>query len=301
MNLFFIALTGPGGYHQMVQQITHGGIVSHKLVSTFFALLIVFSICYTAPVFAQRDVNDLPAVEPLRWMPMMLVDCPTAGTLRRGSFNVIMRAYPNGGILSATNIGLSNRLTLGISYGAEGIIADQKPTWNPRIEFNVKLSLVDETLMMPAFAAGYSSQGYGAWHNKAPLDDRKVDRYTFKSKGFYVVGSKNYPVAQWQLGLHGGVNYSTEQEDNDDNITFFLGMDTRLNKDIGFVLEYDFATNDDINGGSFGKGNGYLNASIQWMYSNNLVMEFLLKNLTNNLKGTNDIWRGLRVTYVEYF
>ncbi|MCK5125022.1 MAG: hypothetical protein KAR42_02095 [candidate division Zixibacteria bacterium] len=276
--------------------------MSHKLVSLLFTLLIATVLILPSTVLAQYESDELPAVERYQWQPTMLVDCPTAGTLKRASYNVSIRSYPAGGVLGAINIGLSNRLMLGISYGAQGIIAEERPIWNPRVEFNVKLSIVDETIIMPAISAGFCSQGFGAWHNVAPKDiTQKVDRYTFKSKGFYVVGSKSYTMGQFQTGLHGGLNYSTEQEDNDENISFFLGLDTRLNRDIGLVLEYDFATNDDINGGSFGRGNGYLNGAIQWVYADNLVMEFLFKNLTNNRKDASDIWRGLQVTYVEYF
>lgn len=266
-------------------------------VITLFALVL---IGLAAPAAAQTDVDQYPAVDPYptvdpyRWQPTMLIDCPTAGTLRRASFNVIMRVYPNGGILSATNIGLSNRLTLGISYGAESIIAERRPNWNPRIEFNVKLSLVDEGLVFPAASIGFSSQGFGAYH-----DDH--ERYSFKSKGFYAVGSKNYQFVDFQVGVHGGVNYSTEQEDDDDNIDFFIGFDTRLNNNMALVMEYDFATNDDKDFTSLGRGRGYLNLSLQWIYADNLVMEFLLKNLNNNRKGVSDVWRGLRVTYVEHF
>ncbi len=269
-----------------------------KLVSSLFTLLFLFSV---GTVIAQTEVDELPAVERYQWQPTMLIDCPTAGTLERASFNVSIRSYPEGGMLGAVNIGLSNRLMLGISYGAQGIIAEKKPTWNPRVEFNVKLSIVDESIVMPALSAGFCSQGFGAWHDRDSLDVQTIDRYTFKSKGFYAVASKNYLMGQFETGLHAGINYSTEQKDNDENISFFLGLDTRLNRDIGLVLEYDFALNDNIKGGNFGKGSGYLNAAVQWLYADNLVMELLVKNLTNNRHGGNDIWRGLRVTYVEYF
>lgn len=273
-----------------------------RLVSTLFTLLFVFLVLSSARVYAQTEADELPAIDPIGSVRQtMLIDCPTAWTLERASFDISMRSYPNGGILGGVDIGLSNRLTLGISYGAEGIIAESKPIWNPRVEFNVKLKAIDESIVMPAVAVGFSSQGYGAWHDRDPRDLKTINRYTFKSKGFYAVGSKNYLVGQFQTGLHGGINYSTEQDDNDDNVTFFAGMDTRLNHDIGLALEYDFALNDNIDGGNFGKGYGYLNASVQWIYATNLVMEFLLKNLTNNRRGVNDIWRGLRVTYVEYF
>jgi hypothetical protein len=268
-------------------------VVKKLFVSIILAVVV---LCQGNILKAQTDANDLPALPFPGWMPTMLIDCPTAGTLKRGSFNVTMRAYPNGGVLAGTNIGLSNRFMVGISYGSEGIIAEERPNWNPRVEFNIKLSLVDEGLVFPAASVGFCSQGFGSYLD---ADDKK--RYTFKSKGFYAVASKNYPAYDWQVGLHGGVNYSMEQEDKDKNLDFFIGFDTRLNKDVGLVLEYDFATNDDRNGTSLGKGRGYLNLAIQWLYSDNLVLEILLKNLSNNRKAAVDIWRGLRVTYVEHF
>jgi hypothetical protein len=266
----------------------------------FVSALAIFALCHVNDVHAQYARQQEPVKPPVRpkvqpgWMPTMLVDCPTAGTRQRGSFDITMRVEPNGGILAATNIGLSNRFMVGISYGAKGIIAEERPTWNPRIEFNVKLNLVDEGFVFPAVTLGFSSQGYGPYNDS-------TERYDFKSKGFYAVGSKNYPFYEWQLGLHGGVNYSTEQEDKDENLDFFIGLDTRLNKDVGLVVEYDFATNDNRRFTSQGRGRGYLNVAIQWLYTDNLVMEVLLKNLNNNRKSAADIWRGLRVVYVEHF
>ncbi|MCP4568053.1 MAG: hypothetical protein GY841_10785 [FCB group bacterium] len=264
-------------------------------IRLFVLILLTFSITITpTTIKAQLNSDELPAIELMGYQPTLLVDCPTAGTLQRGSFNTVMRAYPNGGILTRTAIGLSNRLMVGVSYGAEGILAEERPNWNPRIEFDVKLSIVDEGLVFPAASIGFCSQGYGSYIND-------LERYTYKSKGFYVVASKNYPLYNWQVGFHGGLNYSTEQEDDDDDLDFFIGLDTRLNQDVGLVMEYDFATNDNRDLNSAGKGRGYLNLSLQWLYADNLVMEFMLKNLNNNRKGTADIWRGLRVTYVESF
>ncbi len=261
-----------------------------SLIQYVVILLLLF--CSFAP--AQTLEDKMPAVRSSLYQPTVLVDCPTAGTLKRGSFNAVMRIYPKGGILTSTNIGLSNRLMVGIGYGAENIVAEEQPNWNPKIEFNVKLSLIDERLVLPAASIGFSSQGFGSY-----IDD--TERYTFKSKGFYLVGSKNYPFLNLQVGVHGGINYSTEQEDKDDDIDFFLGFDTMLNHDVSLIMEYDFATNDDKNEVSLGKGRGYLNLSLQWIYADNLVMEVLLKNLNNNRKDATDIWRGLRVTYVEHF
>jgi hypothetical protein len=165
-----------------------------------------------APAYAieegNRTLYDIP--------PRDLVDAPTAGTLPRGCFHIIMRVYNNGGILSTTSIGLSNRFSIGMSYGAEGIISDGKANPNPRIEFNVKLRLINEEYFMPALAVGYNSQGYGAYH-----EDQK--RYAFKSKGFYGVISRSFYMYNWALGGHIGVNYSLENDyDKDEEPSFFL-------------------------------------------------------------------------------
>jgi hypothetical protein len=258
-------------------------------------LLFVFISACGARSAAQDYPDQMPAVTPYR--PFMLVDCPTAGTLRRASFNGILRVYPNGGLLGSLNIGLSDRFMVGLSYGAEKIIAEERPNENPRIEFSLKYSLIDETYVLPAFSVGFSSQGYGSY-----LDDK--ERYTYKSKGFYVVASKNHEEIGLQLGTHGGINYSLESgkgDIEDDNINFFVGSDARLNDDVALVVEYDFALNDNKSKLGLTKGRGYLHLALQWLYSENLVMELILKNLTNNRYAVNSIGRGLRVTYTESF
>ena len=268
--------------------------MTRLFVSTLLAIALAVGSGTLSAQTRRESKPKTPPPQTGNWQPTMLIDCPTAGTLKRGSFTAVVRTYPNGGVLASTDIGMSNRLMIGVSYGAEGIISERQPVWNPRVEFDLRLSLIDEGLVFPAITTGFCSQGYGGY-----IDSTK--RYAFKSKGFFVVGSKNYPFYNWQLGLHGGLNYSMEQEDDDNNLDFFIGADTRLNQDVGLVLEYDFATNDNRFGTSMGRGRGYLNLALQWIYSDDLVMDLILKNLANNRKGVSDIWRELRVTYVQHF
>lgn len=280
-------------YLYMAQSILQGGCVRTRLFISTLTVVLTMSCSLTA-VAQQRVERQTPAPAPrvAGWQPMMLIDCPTAGTLKRGYFNVIMQAYPGGGIMAGTNIGMSNRITLGISYGGAGIISENKPNWDQNIQFNIKLSLIDEGIAFPALSVGFCSQGSGAY-------DDSLNRYDFKSKGFYGVASKTYAYRDREFGVHGGLNYSMEQDDGDKNADFFLGLDSRLNHDVGLVMEYDFALNDDKH--IYGDGRGYLNLSIQWLYAENLVMEFMLKNLTNNRVPADALWRGFRVTYVEHF
>ena len=50
----------------------------------------------------------------LRW----ILDTPTAGMLPRGSFDLDMRTFSQGGVQATLGIGLMNRFSVGIGYGA---------------------------------------------------------------------------------------------------------------------------------------------------------------------------------------
>ncbi|MDH4155664.1 MAG: YjbH domain-containing protein [candidate division Zixibacteria bacterium] len=233
--------------------------------------------------------------------PRQLVDMPTAGTLPRAHFDIGLRLYPNGGSIGYTNIGLSNRLMLGISYGGDNIISNRDPNWNKRIEFNIKFRVIDEMEYFPAVTAGFSSQGYGAWNED-------FDRYTFKSRGFYVVASRSFYFYQWTAGWHGGASYSLENDiDKDKDMDFFVGFDATFRYNLALLMEYDVALNDDKSrlpdGTDYifaGKGRGYFNMSVKWLFTENLELEALIKNLSGNRRGEK-ITREIRITYIDMF
>jgi len=151
--------------------------------------------------------------------PRKLVDLPTAGTLPKGTFQIGLRIYAGGGALGYTDIGLSNRFSLGIAYGGTDIVSNGDPEWNPRIGFNLKFRIVDELEFFPAIAIGFSDQGYGGYRSD-------YERYTYKSRGFYGVVSRSFYFYKWTSGWHFGVNYSREHDvDNDKDINFFGGFD----------------------------------------------------------------------------
>jgi hypothetical protein len=183
-----------------------------------------------------------------------------------------------------------------MSYDATGIISDRGTIRNPQIEFNVKLRLMNEEFYMPAFAIGYNSQGYGTY-----LDS--LDRYTYKSKGFYGVFSRSFYLQTWSLGGHVGINYSLENDvDDDAEPTIFFGIDARFSYDIGFIAEYDLGFNDDRSSPKYAHGRGYLNMGIKWLYSENLELEVILKDLLENRRvGPTTFGRELRFTYIEFF
>lgn len=226
--------------------------------------------------------------------PRRLVDAPTAGTLRKGTFDTELRAYPNGGILGILQIGLSDQWMVGLGYGGTDIISSTDPEWNPRINFITKLQLVGETESMPAFAVGFEEQGYGAWVDS-------LDRYQNKSKGLFVVASKGYKGRGVISSIHGGANYSTNADDDDRDINFFFGADMRFDNNFGFVAEYDMALNDDKRPLALGEGKGYLNFGVRWTVLNRIFMEVNLKDVLSNRRDSKSVGRELRIIYLEAF
>jgi hypothetical protein len=246
---------------------------------------------------SQWEQSSLYEIPP-RW----LVDVPTAGTLPRAYYNIGFRFYPNGGTLANTDIGLSNRLMLGISYGAEDVISNRDPNWNPRIEFNLKFRVIDELEYFPAITVGFSSQGFGAWNEE-------LDRYTFKSRGFYAVASRSFYFYEWTSGWHAGINYSLENDvDEEKDLNFFIGFDATFKYNLALLAEVDAGLNDDKStlpdGSEYkfaGKGRGYLNLSIKWLFTENLELEALLKDLLLNRRESETITREIRLTYIDRF
>lgn len=273
-------------------------------------LIYICLLLLVAPVFiSAQDEEAALSTSLYEIPPRWLVDLPTAGTLPRGYYNIGIRIYPGGGAITNTDIGLSNRLSMGISYGADKIIANEEPTWNPKIEFNLKFRIIDEMEYFPAFSIGYNSQGNGSY-------SEHFERYNFKSRGFYVVASRSFYFYEWTSGWHFGVNYSLENDfDKEDDFNFFGGIDATFNYNLALIAEYDLALNDDrgdlpqgrfnpdgLKSNSFGgKGRGYFNFGIKWLFTESLELELILKDLFVNRRNSDSFTREIRINYIDSF
>jgi len=257
-------------------------------------LILLLFVMFSTSVFAQQTQTVTKASQVTPLQPRRLIDCPTAGLLPRASFDFDIKIYPEGGVIFGLDIGLMRRFMVGMSFGGENVIGEGDPDWNPRIEFAAKYRLVNESWSLPALVIGYDSQGDGAY-------DDSLDRYVYKSKGFYAVMSKGYAMGEVPIGFHGGANYSLENDDEDKDISLFFGTDLRFGENLGVVAEYDLGTNDDKAEELFGQGYGYLNIGIQWIFSERLFLQFNLKNLLLNRKDASTWGRGFRIVYFESF
>jgi len=256
---------------------------------TSFAVVGMLTIALSVEVFAQSYAGEEAKVE-----LTMLIDKPTAGMLKRANYSISSNFFQRGGVLMGISVGIIDQFSFGISYGGTEMIGSGKIEMNPSPGVNAKLRIFDETLLMPALAFGFDSQG------KEPyLKADSLKRYTIKSPGIYVVGSKNYSFAG-NLSVHAGLNLSLEQDDGDRDLNAFLGAEKTLGKDISLLVEYDFAFNDNHQN-AVGEGRGYLNLGFRWYWGKGLVIGFDLKNITKNQQNVSVGNRTIQIDYVGSF
>ncbi|NOY59292.1 MAG: hypothetical protein GXO75_10220 [Calditrichaeota bacterium] len=283
------------------------------LFPPFFAILVFVSTAITfAQQFNDRSLSQqgqAPKVKEESYFskPVHLIDLPTASILRGGDLRTSLRLYDQGGALSYLSVGISNRMMFGVSFGGLHVIGGENVKWNDRPNVHIAYRVVEENLVMPALSLGYDGQGYGVfWRRdnynvpdsvKRTLDPKKtmLDRYSVKSRGFYLVVSKGY-ASLWKIGLHAGMSYSLEHSDGDTDPTIFMGTDMLITRDLGLVAEYDFATNDDrIRGANNGKG--FLNVGFKWAITTRIYLEFDIKDLLAKKDNRPDVRRILRFVY----
>ncbi len=252
-----------------------------KVILLSLAFLLLTSISALSQNLAQQvEIQEL-------------IDQPTAGSLEKGEYGFDLRFFPHGGAQTSLKAGLFDRFMIGVSYGAINVIGRGEPVWNELPGVLIKYRLFEET-DLPAVSIGFDSQGYGQY-----LKDS--DRYEIKAKGLFVAASKNFSMSYLgTLGLHGGINFNTFEDDDDRNLNGFVGFDKSINEQISLNAEYNLGL-DDNNKYALGNERGYLNAGLRWVFAEQLGIEFNFKDILENQKDAAAVARELRITYVESF
>lgn len=246
----------------------------------FFILLISLNL---QNLFAQGSAGTKSEIE-----PRFLVDMNTAGILQKGMFAIMTEQLPEGVFILKMDVGIFNQFNFGISYGAANFVGKGEMKFYKYPGVNVRFRLFDEEPSFPAILLGFDSQGKGEF-----IDS--IRRFEVKSPGFYLVASKNFNF-MGLLSLHGGLNYSLETSDQDNNLNIMVGVEKTIGQQISVVAEYDFGLNDDEN--KVGRGRGYLNAGIRWSIGKGLTLGFDFRNLSNNR--ITDTFGGDRAFRLEF-
>ncbi|MCD6116261.1 hypothetical protein J7K93_04535 [bacterium] len=244
--------------------------------------LVIALIIFPAIIMAQSGALKLG----------ILIDTPAANIPDRGQIQSSLRMYSNGGLLGSILIGLSPRFALGVSYGGENIVGTGDINLNPQPAVEVRYLLFEERFLFPSIEIGFNSQGYGAYNSE-------LKRYSVKSLGFYAVASKNTSFLGG-LGIHGGINISTETNDGDKDPNVFFGCHKQLNKELVLLAEYNTAINDNSDN-AVGSGKGYLNFGIRWVFAQQLFIEFDMRNVLENGDKIAGSSREVKLFYVTHF
>jgi hypothetical protein len=260
-------------------------------------VLTVLLILTAQEVLAESPELEDQAPLGLQSQPVRIVDFPTAGLLPRRAFRVEGDIYAEGGVLLSLTMGFARYFSFGVSYGGYNVIGTGDPELNPEPAVNLKVRLLEESLMAPALAIGFDSQGYGKHFDdrvcpqekecdegetcykdaECAQEDLEEDRYLVKSRGIFAVASKNWDLLG-PFSLHGGISYSLENGlDND--LTVFIGVIKSFSDFLDVRAEYDFATNDNDSEWQIAEDRGYLNASLVWHVSENLSLGFEVRDI----------------------
>jgi len=220
-----------------------------------------------------------------------LTDMTTAGVLEKGAVGLTTDILPNGVLIIALEAGVFENVSFGISYGGSNLIGTGKVDWYKLPGVNIRIRVLNESVLLPALTFGFDSQGKGTYNND-------VNRYAIKSPGVFAAISKNFDFLGY-LSLHGTINYSLEGKDGDNFVNVKAGAEKTLGSSFSLILEYDFALNDNKSA-SFGDGKGYLNTGIRWSVGTGLTIGFDLRDLLSNKSETKNAGdRALRIEFIK--
>ena len=231
-----------------------------------FLLITVFFIIITPFYIHAQNI-----------VPRRLVSAPTAGSLSSRTYFLETHLFDGGGVTQRIGIGITNFVDIGVSYSGSNIIGSRKVIWQPYAGAQIRIRIIEESMRSPAFSIGFDSQGEGAY-----IPGEKLNRFRVKSRGAYLVMSRNYRMLG-DLGMHTGVNYSFEDNDGDRDPSFWIGIDKTIGNRVELCCEYDFATNDNKDK-SITLGRGYLNSAVKLTLSGAFTLEFDLQNILRNAK-----------------
>ncbi len=207
------------------------------------------------------------------------VDQPVPISLAHAEYYGEARLWGSGGVMVRFAVGLFERVTLGMSYGGNGIIGNDPIRFFDRFrpDFQARLALLQEKGYVPNLALGFESQGY---------DDCRDTRFRVREKGGYLCAGKTIDASKTYFQL--GVNYWQ-------GLNGFAAVNQLLPGGLEIIAEYDPAFNDRT-----GEGRGFLNAGLAWTFASKVRLGLALRDILSNKEET-ALNRTFTVSIVDRF
>jgi len=208
------------------------------------------------------------------------IDQPVPISLAHAEYFISGRLWGNGGMMMRFGLGLWDRLTLGMSYGGNSILGEQKPRFFDRYrpDFQARVAILQEQGYTPNLVLGFETQGY---------DDCSLQVYQVREKGGYLCAGKTVDVIRTHCQL--GLNYWG-------GFDGFLALNTLLPGKVELMLEYDPAFNDPNEEGR--PHTGFLNFGVGWTIAERVRMVLGLRDILG-YKSETRLNRILEISYNE--
>ncbi|HPJ39904.1 MAG TPA: hypothetical protein PLT75_15795 [Spirochaetota bacterium] len=230
-----------------------------------YCILLSCTVFAYTPVAAQNYVRNA-----------VVIDTPTAYTISRGSYQVSILGYDNGGLEFKTFIGLHDNLYLGISFDVQSAIG--KDDAEPNVPGVIaKLKITDGWEMFPiSIAFGYDSfyigqQGKVYNNNTNEDDDVEYDENELNRMiyGPYFVITKPIYLFGDEQHVNFGMRVPTQPNYVPEDTSYFLSLDVPLGQYFVFKTETERIYYD------FSRGREWLyNVGLRYQYLNNFGIEF---------------------------
>jgi hypothetical protein len=155
-----------------------------------------------------------------------VIDTPTTGVLNCGSYNMWVRCFSEGNIISKLEVGVFKFLDIGMSLELDKFIGDKKAIKAAVPALDIKLRLYGGSMAIPAMAVGYDGQGYFI---------NSKSSYRQKEKGLYFVTGRELFIDGLMLNI--GVNVNDFSKNK---VCGFINAMIPVYKEaIYFMAEYD--------------------------------------------------------------
>ncbi len=210
---------------------------------------------------------------------MYMIDQPDIYFLKHGNYSLQMRFGPVGEIIGYAHIGLWDRFSFGLSYGASNLIGAGNPEFYKEPGIQARILLIEQSFMVPGVIIGFDNQGYGEYDST---------RYDIMSKGLYCQIGEVFEYPGLEIVPNLGINYSFEQDGRFDifgGIRFGVGS-THI------IIDYSPNLYDNRD-----QNKGYLNTGIRFVFYEQLFFEFALRDLLDNSDRNQQLNRMIKIGY----